>query len=252
MDGKQQTSRADNMMPLELEKLGSRLPNNNKVMVEIPNIKEITTNSGIIVPNQGEWDFNQALHENRTGIVVDICDKLTIKPRVKNYDSDKDKMWKSQQSGMMWETDIELEIGDEVIFGHDANMESYKIIVDGRLYAFIDYGDIFARKREGEITPINGYILFGNVYKTESALDYEKDVIQDKYGIVKYIGKPNKSYFRSGREDDQSVEFKVGDKVLFFKKFYGSMRYYIEDEMHRKFADEDLFAAQRHWVEYIY
>lgn len=58
------------------------------------------------------------------------------------------------------------------------------LVCDGKKYLKIDYHHLLARRRDGDICPINGYVLFKSVPETKTALSYaETKKISDKWDI---------------------------------------------------------------------
>jgi hypothetical protein len=137
--------------------------------------------------------------------------------------------------GMPWKTDMELQEGDKVIVYYLAILNAFKpeqkrfFTKDNERYVFIPYQSIFVAIRGDQIIPINGYVLVepcGDPWMEETKNRFKKIGIElvtnDKsntnvsFGIVRYIGKPNKGYCDYGNIDD-GVNVKVGDKVVLRK-----------------------------------
>lgn len=236
--------RRHDIEPRVVKELKGGMPPNNLVLVKVYS-GDLKTNSGIFIPNNGEWEFNSGLHVSRTGIVVDFNPHLIIKKELFEQNV--------TQKALDWDTECEIEKGDEVLFDHLEALNALQIVseADKCLYKLIGYGSILARKRDDIITPINGYCLFSDVKKKDSALEYVKTKTAKEKGKVRYGGKPNKRYAKKGRSDE-GVDIDVDDVVLFNKKYHSGMKYYIESDMHWKFSSEKLFAAQRHWIDWIY
>lgn len=124
------------------------------------------------------------------------------------------KIWRNEPGSLQWDTDNELKEGDTVLFSYLEAINCPMIMVDLEIYYLIRYDDIIARKRDGIITPINGYLICHKVKKEkESECDYlYKNKIDDRFLIVKYIGKPVRKYFGGDYERDDGI--KPGDKLL--------------------------------------
>ena len=137
--------------------------------------------------------------------------------------------------GMPWKTEMELRIGDRVICYYLAILnalrpESMKALIEGEdRFVFIQYQNVFATIREGNIIPINGYCLVepcdnpatvqlrerlkkSNLIAVSNSKPSVTDVV---YGKVKYTGKANTSY--PGGTSDDGVDIKPGDVVVMRK-----------------------------------
>ena len=135
-------------------------------------------------------------------------------------------------NGMEWNTDCELRIGDTVVMYYLAVMnclskEQKRYIKEGNEYIiFIRYNNIYARIRDGETTPLNGYIL------SEPVEDPERERLRKEmedaglvmvntfqrptqrevtYSRIKYIGKPVRDF------DEPDIALKEGDIVMMSK-----------------------------------
>lgn len=147
---------------------------------------------------------------------------------------------KSRYDSMPWDTDMELEVGDYVIFYYLAAVNAFRKEdpkwlkdEDGNLYVFVKYDNFYVAKRRvnnisplevDEIIPLNGYCIIEPVINeeyqklekkyNELELEVPKHLMKKfsyKYGIVKYLGKPNRSYRTA---DNDGGDLKVGDKVI--------------------------------------
>jgi len=135
--------------------------------------------------------------------------------------------------GMGWRTDMEIQYGDRVIVYYLAIINALtpsnqRYFMEGEdRYVFVPYSSIFTVIRDGEIIPVNGYVLIepcGDpfqeaVIKRLRLLNIELISHKDKsntdvsFGIVRYLGKPNREYVDAGMSDD-GVDIAVGDKVV--------------------------------------
>lgn len=190
------------------------------------------TNSGLKIEFAGsEW--NEAAHISRYGVVVRVPERLTLKT-FENMES----------PGMMeWETDIEIEEGDLVFFGKMASANAPIINVGESTYFLLNYGDLILRVRDGDVSPLNGYVLLEKVVETVRVeglvLDFG-DRVNKRMGVVTHIGTPNASYFGS---DSIDADVEIGDKVIFRGDFFGE----LEEEMFAK-LEKGLGYVQLRWV----
>lgn len=103
------------------------------------------------------------------------------------------------ESDLDFDTEEELHVGDFVIFDYKEHLQAEQ---DGRLidetgyynsdFAIIHYSKIFVRIRNGEVQPINGYLLIEPLFdEPTSKLEVIRKVSETK-GIVRYAGTPVK------------------------------------------------------------
>jgi len=135
--------------------------------------------------------------------------------------------------GMPWLTDMELNYGDHVICYYLAILnaikpENMRYCFEGNdRYVWIPYSSIFTVYGEGFVKPINGYVLIEpcddpGLTKTRTRMAkiglklvmFEtKSNTNVSFGVVRYIGKPNREYVDEGNSDE-GVDIQVGDKVV--------------------------------------
>jgi len=166
-------------------------------------------------------------------------------------------------TGLPWETEIELMIGDRVVMYFLAVQnclapEKKNYARDGdNVWIFIKYHNIYAAIRDGKIIPINGYILVEPMEDPEWIRQKEQAARADLelpdlrkpsntdvvYGRIAYIGKPNKSYIDSIYKADKYYDLKEGDEIV-MKKIRDIP---VEYEYHAKIdGGRKLYRAQRH------
>ena len=180
---------------------------NNCVLVEMTYCTDgVKTKGGIIVGfnkdvlyAEGEDAHNADLQEV-SGIVTRVPEKLYFNPKDPN--------------SMLWETDMELQVGDLVWFGIMESSNAQEILCEGRLYKIIPYADIIVARRRTEVIVLNGYALCQTVNRQKiSDLDViSEESIDTTRCIVRYVGKPNKRYKVKNHIDHKDL--KPGDVVL--------------------------------------
>ena len=245
---------------LTIEEFERFKPFNNNIIIECIIPEEEVRPSGIIIVKDPEFfistskesveALDQSAHLDRYGIVRKIPDKLDCKK-------------------MDWETELEIQIGDQVWFDYHSAHHCPIIQVEDNKYRVLEYYNLIVATRKynwrenfiGSITkesfdhekykdpgymfpikiiPLNGYCLFEEVSeipKTKLIIPFQH--IDKKIGIVKFIGNKNKSYKNKKKFDD--INFEVGDKV-FFRNEVNNL---LENPMHRIFSDIDLRYQQR-------
>ena len=158
--------------------------------------------------------------------------------------------------GMPWDCPMEARYGDGVICHylaiHNAlKPENRRYVLEGEdRYVLIPYSTIFCLVREGNITPINGYVLIEPCSNPMIERQKERmaklglemvklnDTTKDQcnYGIVRYIGTANKRYVDDGASDE-GVDIAVGDTVVIRKTNDIPLQY----NMHAKIDDGKLY-----------
>jgi hypothetical protein len=167
-----------------------------------------------------------------------------------------------RRSEIPWKTDIEIQDGDRVVMYFLAIQnclakEQKKYFRYGNdIYIFIKYHNIYARVRDGVITPINGYILVEPVDDPSEVAEKERldklnltIIDSDKasnvdvvYGKIAHIGKPNEFYNHPFRSDDH-YDLKMDDIVV-MKRIRDIP---VEYELHAKLdSGRKLYRVQRH------
>jgi co-chaperonin GroES (HSP10) len=187
--------------------------NSNKVLVKIEerNIEK-KTDSGIILISPTDTDYNPAIHSDRHGVVYSVPPSL-------RFDR--------TPYGMSWETEMELEVDDEVWFDF---MDSENCIVldcdDGNDYKLIDYENIYVARRGKMLIPLNGYCLFSDYHiKATSKFDPTDGEVDPRYGYVEHLARYNSEYQTQMFSDH--IDIDEGDKVMFGHR---AKRYYVEEE----------------------
>jgi hypothetical protein len=138
--------------------------------------------------------------------------------------------------GMPWLTDMELKMGDHVIIYYLSVIKAFspetrRCVMEGEdRYIWIPYDKVFASYGEGFVRPVNGYVLMEpseDLFVEEIrnrmkavGLSYvpsgEKSNTNVSFGIVRYVGTPNREYVDE-MNSDEGVDVKVGDKVILRK-----------------------------------
>ena len=225
----------------ELERM--RIPNDYVLIKLHRGNDEIIINKGteneskIFIPiNEG----NQEQHAPIYCTVVKVCERLT------------------NVGAGLWETDIEVQEGDEVIvyylpvitalggyFLHGTgNNKSF--VVEGDTYVYVPYRDIYCAVRGEEIIPVNGYCLAAPV-EAKKTSELEIEAKQSEWqAVVKYLGKPNKRYLDKDKFGKEvfydSDEISVGDIVLMG---YSAGLIFLEMPLHQILNERLMFFQRR-------
>ena len=173
-----------------------------------------------------------------------------------------------------WETDMELMVGDDVMFSWMASQECVEygsyIVVDNEKYYLIPYDQVYCGRREkrwqawdednSNHTSIpKEYNLFGingNIVIEEFVEDVDtgslevplhmKNLKHMKKGIVRALGKPNKSYRDLSPVNETLINVKVGDVVLMDDNSTADVEYYK-----RFFGGKTMYCQQRRYIQLI-
>lgn len=213
----------------------------NMVLVHVESNEGRTTQGGIIIGFNldvvyGEGTGSHAADAAEVhGVVFKCCDKLFYQ--------------KDDPYTMSWDTDIMIQEGDQVWFNYIVSTHTVTLDVDGEMYLLIPYGDLFVAKRGETVIPLNGYVLLEEVKKEEVSFLYlaETDKMDQRRGIVRYVGEPNREYRVDAFSDD--IDIAEGDMVQLRSGF---TPYRLERQSY--FADfgEMLLVVQRRNIEFNY
>mgnify|MGYP005993009577 CR=1 FL=1 len=216
------------------DKLPSRVLNNNVlVRIDFDPSEDVIRPSGIILSGQAGVKWQEASYVARYGVVVDIPDKLLVRP-TSNF-----------EGAMSHTTSMELKKGDVVYFTKMGSANAPALNVDGITYFLINYSEIILRVRDEVITPINGYCIVEKVIEKATTVSKTLTVsIGDKQnkrrGVVRFVGKKNKSYFGTDAID---ADVEVGDNVIFQGGFWTA----LEDSLFETLG-KDLGFVQMCWI----
>lgn len=207
---------------------------------------ERQTKSGIFVV--GDTDFNPAEHADRISEIYMVPDYLYFSPI--------GQMGKTGAPSMEWLTKLDVRPGDIVC--HDF-MGPFNTIVflpqdepDER-YMLLNYADLYARKRNGKIKPLNGYIFCEEVKEmvSYSELAIEKEYVNKKYGVVAMIGEKNQAYLSfdgrtkkwRAKDADGDPDIEIGDTII---KRNPNIHIMLESDLHAEFfGGKNYFIIQR-------
>lgn len=169
-----------------------------------------------------DTSFDNEKHQVVTGTVYGIPSKL--------------EYFGTPNKGLPWLTDMEVKLGDKVVVYYLAIVNALKkeqqryFFEGGDKYVLITYNNIFTVYGDGFVKPINGYVLIEPcsdpfLEKTKERLKKlnlewvkldTKSNTNVSFGIVRYMGKPNREYVDEGASDD-GVDVKIGDTVVLRK-----------------------------------
>jgi hypothetical protein len=234
----------------------------------------VETKSGLVL----KTDYHPHKFLPRDGIVKLVCDELFFS-----------KEPDDRNRSMLWETEVEIKEGDRAWFEYTeiiSSLGSLAVPRDKRfakieepkwielegvhrntkekcltIHVFVKYGGaksnggIICVERNGEIICVNGYVLIRALKEKRPdskliTLTHLGDNPSRHYGIIEYLGKPNKQYIDEHYKDNDI--FKKGDTVIFNKKtmakdfeysmcakmFPGDLFYYMQRKMlSKEFSD---------------
>lgn len=189
--------------------------------------------------------FDRVAHAVRTGTVISVPEHLPM-------GNGRDKM--------PWRVPKEVQAGDIALFSYDPitrviNGTDSIFIYKGRIFLLVPYSQIAMIKRNGEIKPVNGYVIMEpiSIDDEDKLLHYHQllktpDAIgkftSDKIGIVRYISEPVSEYYGVPQHvDDFTVA--VGDVIVYRPK----TDIPLEDNLHQEFLPiKGLFKIQRRYM----
>lgn len=187
------------------------------------------------------------MHAVTSGVVTHVPQKL-------KFDR------KDMQGSVMYDTDMELQVGDRVIF--DFKVES-AVRKHGEINGSypLRYDDIYVAIRGEQIIPVNGIILVEacdttveeDVQKAlKSGLELPDTVMKEKserYGIVRHIGSPLRGYLHAPEELTEIYdEVHVGDKINFHPVYAIELQYSLHQIIEKgktmyRMRRKDVFAV---------
>lgn len=214
----------------------------NLVIVEMPPEKDLLTESGV------KLNFNpDTLYaEGNDSHVADVCPVSGIVVKVV------DKLYFSRRDvdrTMMWETDMELKVGDEVWFHPLIAKNCDEVEVDGTVYKIIPFEDCFIARRGDEVICLNGNVLLEPVMLPKiSELDVLDKDIDKTRGIVAFNGSDVKRYMSVGQADMPNLQ--KGDLVAIQKDAY---IYFLERFRYNSHFDggKQYICIQKRFVEAV-
>lgn len=152
--------------------------------------------------------FEEYLNAKTAGVVIQVPDKLCFAPK--------------ESVSLPWDTDMELKVGDVVVYNYLAVKNATDMgFVFGDGAIALPYDSIYAAIRNDQVICINGFILVEpekerivtDLFVPDNAQDLSKQI-----GTVVYAGTPNRGYkidvlVNGYTSPDDRVS--VGDRVMF-------------------------------------
>jgi len=227
-----------------------RIPRNwLLVKIKLPENEAVAqTKSGIYLSTIIEPNW----YKITTGYVIRIPDRLQFGI------STKDEFL----SSLEFDTECEIRTGDKIHFNY-TSITNKKIFYDlaGNTHIFIRYDSIYCGIRDGEVIPVNGWVLME--HKTQEMSSAQIEVINTseyEYGLVKYVGKPVMNYkFIPGLKDDdniyagQEVCYKSGTAIQLENPLLTTIQEKPLLRIHRRWIcaerKEGFIRPLKHWVE---
>lgn len=206
-------------------------------------------------------DFEPAKHYSVTGKVVEVPNRLVYG----GYFLKSNKMGRNLSLGPMndlfqkmflssleWDTDMELNVGDDVLFRYNVHMACYddNLIVrrDGVDHYLIRYDYLYMANKS---KMLNGWVLIEPIEWAKEELTSKDGIrtIKKKkeklgMGIVKCLGSKNRDYMNYDRAE---VDIKEGD-VVFYRH---SLAVPIEYKYHKTFEFGNCYRMQRKDILYV-
>jgi len=212
---------------LKMDSLDNFKPINNSVLVHINDRHDEITYGTLTL--KLDTSFEPGIHAENKGVVVKVPDKYIYSEKPLPNTGD-------------WETEIEVQPGDQVWFDYLTGIECSKIECDDKLYYVLPYHTLYIAKRKDKVIPLNGYVLCSPIIREEGYKEFKFEREEAKFAVVAYAGSCNKRYRSSQNKlgkifyhDDPEV--KVGCKVV-----YGmSINLFLEQEEHSSFNGNERY-----------
>jgi hypothetical protein len=163
------------------------------------------------------------------------------------------------ENSMPWKTDMECRVGDVIwadfVSVFNAAKRGRTLECEGRTYYLIPYNDIYCLTNDNGFKILNGWVFIEPIEylkdKSQRMADEigfsivgkrKREAPEDRYGIVRHIGKPVEEYLNLDQADTNEIS--VGDVVMM--KFAFNRR--LESHYHLKFSDKNLISSRRPWI----
>lgn len=193
----------------------------NYVLIE-PYLPEFAGSSRLIVP---EYIKNKDINVFK-GRVKQVPEQLIYMARKRRdmlnrtkqnppLDALRSEIVTLNSMGIDRDTDMELEVGDDVWFSSHAYADA-KTSEWGRS-AFIRYDYIYCAKRQGQLIPINGNILVQPLKKKLSSKIQNTEYTSEDEGVIQFVGKPCREH--DGHFFGDPDNLVKGHHIIFKKKF---------------------------------
>lgn len=161
-----------------------------------------------------DTSYEKGYHAISSGTVVAVPEKLYFE-RLHPSDSD-DQIRHKHTYSLRFDTDMELEPDDEVVFHYHAVKDAISATRVHEGNYFIRYDGIFVRLRGGVVYPINGIILSEAMKEkidTTLIIPETANTEREIESVVRYIGMPNRQYLHDPHDADTN-EIQVGDIIV--------------------------------------
>lgn len=134
-----------------------------------------------------------------------------------------------------YRTNVEVKRGDIVFWNLISFKDHIPIVVEKQLFLLVDYHELIARERDGEVTPLNGMGLFSPVELKQKIIAHTITAkLSDDWILEKLPD--NKVVYDDHSRSDSDV-WEVGDKVKLLVrqspyKLEGTIRRRLEKELY--------------------
>src|SRR3990167_9922183 len=186
-------------------------PANNYVLVKAsPSNDTLKLKSGASI--YLDTSFEPRKHSITSGIVEAVPDKII-------FDNE---YW---DQGIRYDTDIEVQPGDKVIFQYlvwgEAVKEKKYIQHGSDFYLLVKYDMLFAAVRDEKIISLNGWLIVEPLPEEQSKTTFFiPENIESKKsmtkGVIRHAGLPNRAYLDFPYDYDDPSHT-IGDIILFSK-----------------------------------
>lgn len=196
--------------------------------------------------------WNHSVHSERIFRVAKTPQKLVFDPE--------------SSSSLLFDTDMEIEVGDIVMSNSIESLNSYIYTFEGKTYHTIKYDKFICKVVDNKPIPLNGYVLVSPVEKTRKLGFYENKFYAENEGIIEAFGTPNRDYKRNyipesreknhGRQwsDEGYSCLNIGDRVIFDSTMSGKIAFwgyekgasiYPLERMEHRTLDKMYYVLQR-------
>lgn len=176
-----------------------------------------------------DTSYNPMQHAVTTGTVIGLPERLIF---------DRTRPDKT----MLYDTDMELQLGDKIIFEYLAYGEAIKNSPLNGGY-FIRYDEILVALRGDQVMPVNGIVLVEPIDITETqevkemtkllvVPDYVKTQKSQTRGVVRHLGTPVRGYAMDVTESIfEADDVKVNDKIYLNPHYAVPLQYELHQTL---------------------
>lgn len=139
-------------------------------------------------------------------------------------------------------TPIEIQKGDIVFWSVISFQGHIPLVYQGKVYLLVDYHELIARERNGNLVPLNGMGLFSPVEMKETLLAHTIVIMTSEEWILER--KPDNNVLYDNSNKNASDIWEIGDKVRLLVR---KSPYKLEGTIRRK-LEKEIYACPMNFI----